>query len=160
VGPKKLVRVNRESVLSESVLTKFNCICDTKPAIVLKRSGLELKLLQSVYRNSCTAYRLVTIWWPRVNFGLLFREANFSTTDISQTFCRSVTKFGRFRGLANRNLFPKFPEFWSSGPTIPCIDMHQSFTDALVKWFFDNFGTSQCLPIVLDWFIFTALPED
>jgi len=37
-------------------------ICDTKPAIVLKRSGLELKLLQSVYRNSCTAYRLVTIW--------------------------------------------------------------------------------------------------
>jgi len=25
VGPKKLVRVNRESVLSESVLTKFNC---------------------------------------------------------------------------------------------------------------------------------------
>ena len=119
-------------------------ICDTKPAIALKRSGLELKLLQSVYRNMCTAYRLVTIWWPRVNFGLLFREANFSTTDISQTFCRSVTKFGRFRGLANRNLFPKFPEFWSSGPTIPCIDMHQSFTDALVKWFFDNFGTSQC----------------
>ena len=24
---------------------------------------------------------------------------------------------------------------------IPCGDMHQSFTDALVKWFFDNFAT-------------------
>jgi len=34
-------------------------ICDTKPAISLKRSSLEPKLLQSVYRNSCRAYRLV-----------------------------------------------------------------------------------------------------
>jgi len=35
-------------------------IFDTEPAISLKRSGLEPKLLQSIYRNSCTAYRLVT----------------------------------------------------------------------------------------------------
>jgi len=35
-------------------------ICDTKPAISLKGSGLEPKLLPNVYRNSCTAYRLVT----------------------------------------------------------------------------------------------------
>jgi len=35
-------------------------ICDTKPAISLKSSSVEPKLLQSVYRNSCTAYRLVT----------------------------------------------------------------------------------------------------
>jgi len=35
-------------------------IFDTKPAISLKRSSLEPKLLQSVYRNSYTAYRLVT----------------------------------------------------------------------------------------------------
>jgi len=35
-------------------------ICDTKPAISLKRSSLQLKLLQSVYRNSYTAYQLVT----------------------------------------------------------------------------------------------------
>jgi len=32
-------------------------MCDTKPAISLKRSILEPDLLQSVYRNSCTAYR-------------------------------------------------------------------------------------------------------
>jgi len=32
-------------------------ICDTKPAISLKRSSLEPKLLPSVYR---TCYRLVT----------------------------------------------------------------------------------------------------
>jgi len=35
-------------------------ICDTEPAISLKRSSLEPKLLQSVHRNSCTAYQLVT----------------------------------------------------------------------------------------------------
>jgi len=35
-------------------------ICDTKPAMSRKRSSLEPKLLQSVYRNSCTAYQLVT----------------------------------------------------------------------------------------------------
>jgi len=31
-------------------------IYDTKPAISLKRSNLEPKLLQSVYRNLCLAY--------------------------------------------------------------------------------------------------------
>jgi len=35
-------------------------ICDTKPTISLKRSSLEPNLLQTVYRNSCMAYRLVT----------------------------------------------------------------------------------------------------
>jgi len=35
-------------------------ICDTKPAISQKRSSLEPRLLQSVYRNSLMAYRLVT----------------------------------------------------------------------------------------------------
>ena len=30
---------------------------------------------------------------------------------------------------------------------IPCGDMHQSFTDTLVKWIFST--TSPCLPIVL-----------
>jgi len=34
--------------------------CDTKPSVSLKQSSLEPNLLQSVYRNSCTAYRLVT----------------------------------------------------------------------------------------------------
>jgi len=35
-------------------------ICDTKPAISLEQSSLEPKLLQSVHRNSCMAYQLVT----------------------------------------------------------------------------------------------------
>jgi len=34
-------------------------ICDTKPAISLKQSSLEPKLLWSVCKNSCTTYRLV-----------------------------------------------------------------------------------------------------
>jgi len=35
-------------------------MCDTKPAISLKQSSVEPKLLQSVYRKLCMAYRLVT----------------------------------------------------------------------------------------------------
>jgi len=37
-------------------------------------------------------------------------------------------------------LFPDFRElFWSVGPVISCGDIHQSFSNTLVKWFFDNF---------------------
>ena len=35
--------------------------------------------------------------------------------------------------------------------------MHQSFTDTLEKWFFDNFPM---FPIVIVFFLFTALPVD
>jgi len=35
-------------------------VCNTNPTISLKGSSIEPKLLQSVYRNLCTAYRLVT----------------------------------------------------------------------------------------------------
>jgi len=38
-------------------------------------------------------------------------EQNFSTPDISHTFCRSATKFGNVRGLANRNYSPNFVNF-------------------------------------------------
>jgi len=65
------------------------------------------------------------IWRPRANFGLLFRQQTFSTTDISHTFCRSATKIGSVRGLANTNLFSKFRALWSWGPVISCGDTHQ-----------------------------------
>ena len=130
-------------------------ICDTKPAIYLKRSSLQPQLLQSVYRNLCTAQ----IWRPRVNFGLLFRGAKFFHNYFSHIFCQSATKFGRVRGLANRNLFPEFRELWSEGPVIPCVDMHQSFTGTLVKWFFDNFPTFAEMAVFV-FFLFIALPED
>ena len=45
-----------------------------------------------------------------VNFGLFSGEQNFSTKDTSYTFCRSATKFGRIRGLVNRNLLLEFRE--------------------------------------------------
>ena len=48
------------------------------------------------------------------------------------TFCRSATKVGRVRDLANR----KFPNFVNFGPAGSRDSMHQSFTDALVKWLF------------------------
>jgi len=40
-------------------------ICDTKPESSLKQSKIEPSLLQSVYRNSYMAHRLVTNCWQR-----------------------------------------------------------------------------------------------
>jgi len=106
-------------------------ICDTKLAISLKRSSLQPK-----YYNSCTAYLLVT----NLNFCLLFQgEQTFLTADIWHTICQSAIKFGNVTGLANRALFSEVRDLWSGGPVTPCGDMHQSFTDALVKRCFDNF---------------------
>ena len=65
--------------------------------------------------------------------------SNFFARDISHTFCRSATKFGRIMDLANRNLFPELRQLSSRSTVIPCGDMHQSFSNSLVKWFFDNF---------------------
>ena len=52
-----------------------------------------------------------------------------------------ATKFGSDKGLANRNLFPEFFVNFGrgGGPVTTSGDMHQSFIDAHVKWFFDNF---------------------
>ena len=67
-----------------------------------------------------------------------------------------TTKFGRVRGVVNRNLFPEFREVWSVGPVIPCGYMHQSFTDTLKSGFST---TSPCFPVLM-FFLFTALPVD
>ena len=50
---------------------------------------------------------------------------------------------GAQRNLATLGVWPietYSPNFlnFGWGSVIPCGDMHQSFTDALVKWFFDN----------------------
>jgi len=70
--------------------------------------------------------------------------------DITNHFCRSVTKFGSVKGLANRHspnlvhygplfwehkfvtadilhtyLFSEFGELWAGGGAIPCSIMHQ-----------------------------------
>jgi len=63
-----------------------------------------------------------------VNFGLLFQGADFF-----------------HKGYLTHEIWPKlipeFCELWSGVPVIPCGDMHQFFTRALVKWFFNNFPT-------------------
>jgi len=73
-----------------------------------------------------------------VNLDYFSGEQNFSTTDMSHTFCWSMKTFGNIGRLANRNLFPEFRELCSRAAVtvIPCGDMHQSFTGTLVKWFF------------------------
>jgi len=97
------------------------------------------------------------IWWPRVNFGLIFRGAKFFHKGYLKHILSEHNKILQRWGMANQNLFPDFPELWSGDSLIPCGDMHLSFTDAFVKWFFDNFP---CLPIVLELFLFSVLPED
>ena len=87
---------------------------DTKPAIFLKRSSLELKLLESVYRNSCTAYRLIKL----VTYGELW-PTFLGSTIFPQGI--SHTLFVR----AQRNLAANFVDF-APGPVILCDDMHQS----------------------------------
>ena len=55
-----------------------------------------------------------------------------ATLDISHTAFWRVAKFGSVRGLANQHLFSEFRELWSRCSAVPCGDMHQSLTDALV----------------------------
>jgi len=112
--------------------------CDTKPAIFLKRNSLEPKLLHCL----CKLIYGLSIddksdnpGWP---LAYLSRDKIWPQ-QVSRTFCRSTTKFGSIRGLVNKKLFSEFCELWSGGPMISCADEQQTCTDALVKWFFNNF---------------------
>jgi len=99
----------------------------------------------TMYRVSTeTRVRLIDwwqIWWPRVNFNLLFRGAKFFQQRISCTLF-----VGAQRNLATLGVWPiktyssNFVNFspgvlWYHAAT--CIP--KSFNDALVKWFFNNF---------------------
>ena len=88
-------------------------ICNTKPAISLKRSSLEPKLLQSVYRNSCMSYRLVTKSGDLgCTLAYFSGEQNFATRDISH-FLSARDEIWQRWALANRNLLPEFRELSS-----------------------------------------------
>jgi len=67
-------------------------------------------------------------------------EQNFSTANISKTFCRSATKFGKVGGLANRNLFPGFRKLRSGVPwyhATTCINV--SLVYLWIVFFLENF---------------------
>jgi len=70
-------------------------------------------------------------WWTLLHF---FGEQKFSTAGILRTFCQSATKFGSVGSLADGHLFPEFDELWSGGFTMPCGNMSESFTDALLMF--------------------------
>jgi len=88
-------------------------MCNTKPAISLKRCTLEPKLLQTAEYGLLIGDKSGDL---ESTFSIVFRATNFSTVDISHTFCQSAMKFVHIRGLANRNLFPDFHELSSDGP--------------------------------------------
>jgi len=70
----------------------------------------ETKFTESGYRNSCTAYRLVTnlvIGWTLAYFS---GKQSFSTTDISHTFCRRATTLTTL-GSGQSKLSPNFVNF-------------------------------------------------
>jgi len=118
-------------------------ICDSKPAIFLKRSSLEPQLLHSVYRISCSAYRLTTNLLTYHELSPAFPVSNIFPQRISRTHFvaaqRNLVTLVVWLWPIETYLFPEFRKLWSGDPVIPFGDMHQSFTDTLVKWFFDNF---------------------
>ena len=124
-------------------------ICDTKPAISLKRSSLEPNLVKGVYRNSCTAYQLVTS---------LATGGNIFLNGYLAQFLSERDEIWQCYGSGQSKLIPKFRKLWSGGPVTPCSNMHQFFTDALVKWFSDNFRMFADSFSVLS--ISTALSKD
>ena len=63
-----------------------------------------------------------------MNFGPLFREHKFSTMNISTLFVVMRRKWSALWVW----LMDMFGELRSGGPVMPCGNMHQSFTDALV----------------------------
>ena len=71
-----------------------------------------------------------------VNFSLLFHGAKWLT---ARTFFVAEQRNLAALWSGQSKLIP--PNFVNFGPgsVIPCRDMHQSFTDARVKWFLDNF---------------------
>jgi len=74
----------------EEVCAEVAFAIQNHATISLKRSSLQPKLLQSVYKNSCMAYRLVTnLETYRVNFGLLFRGAIFPQRISRTLFVRA-----------------------------------------------------------------------
>jgi len=84
-------------------------------------------------------------------------EQIFSTTEILRTFCPSATKFGTIRRLANRNLLLEFRELWSGGHDT--MRRHASVLHwHTCKVFFRQLSYN--LPIVLVFFLITALTED
>jgi len=96
-------------------------ICDTKPAIPMKRSSLEpnLGLLQNIYRN----FRVrpidgcKIIWCTSVNLGLFFPGNKYFSKRISCTLF-----VGAQRNLAASWVWlieTYFPNFVNFGPDVP-----------------------------------------
>ena len=82
----------------------------------LKRSGLEPKLLQGVYRNSCTAYQLVTNLMTYNELWPTFSEGKFCFTSVGAQRNLAVFVANRHVFVANRHIIPKFDEL---RPTFP-----------------------------------------
>jgi len=117
-------------------------VCDTKPAISLKRSSLEPKLLHSVYRNSCTAYRLLTdlnLVIYGVNFYLLFLGAKFFHKRYLADFCPSATRFGRVTAFGAWPIKTYSLNFVNFDPVVPWYHAATCISPSIIKWFFDNF---------------------
>jgi len=114
---------------------KTNDISETKHG-----RSLEPTLLQSVYKNRVRSIDWWQIWWRRPNFGLLFRGAKFFHNGHLTHFLSERNEIWPPYGSRQSKLIPRIS--WTvvgyRGPVIPCGDMHQSFADTLVKWFFDS----------------------
>ena len=72
-----------------------------------------------------------------VNLGLFFREHKCPTADVSDTFCRRVTKFAMFKGLPNRHLLSQFGEllaYFSGEQKIYTADISHILRRSAIKF--------------------------
>jgi len=84
-------------------------ICNIEPAAYLKRSSLGSKLLQSVYRNSCTAYRFVTnleTYGELCSLCCTFRAAKLFRNGYFARFLSERDEIWQHWRMANVHLFP------------------------------------------------------
>jgi len=73
------------------------------------------------------------LWPRRSRWGAKIPKGVQIVTIFSYIVWSSAVKFGSVGGVATSHLFPEFGERWFRGShNMPCGDMHQSFTDALV----------------------------
>ena len=112
-------------------------IYDTKPAISVKRSGLEPKLLQSIYRNLCLAYRLVT---NLVNFGLLLQGAKFFHNGYLAHFLSERDEIGQRWRSGQSQLIPWISSVRGSRDTMNDLE----WRNGTILRYFTECGSFRC----------------
>jgi len=127
-----------------------------KPAISLKRSSVEPKLLQSVYRDLCMVYRFVTNLVTKGELWPTFPGEKFFHNGYLAHFLLEHDKIWLCQGFGQLSLTPQILWTLFRGHAATCISpllMHLQSGFWQLPMFADSF-------IVASIHYFTVLPED